>query len=260
MENADVLKLYRGRRAAINAVQKLIDQARETWKSGSRFENKLHGVLKENPWLLGPEFNRVLTSDKPMGHVTKELSEHLGLDNFAQALKEGETADEDKRPDLVFLTADSQTPHVVTIVELKTPNYPLRKTHYEQLDAYRFQVTQWLKTKYAGRTIGVRCVLVGDLDDKSTVIDVLRLNEIAAAQSPHDLIQILPLRVLLENARKTHADAIEIAEKYEEYFESELSTARSDELSVSKIPMQAAKAAEAKPTGPAPAASMKAPN
>lgn len=235
VENADVLKLYRGRRAAIGAVRQLIDQARATWKSGSRFENKLHAVLKENPWLLGPQFNRVLTSDKPLGHVAKELSEELSVDDSVPAPKDGEILNEDDRPDLVFLTADSQQPHVVTIVELKTPNYPLRKAHYEQLDAYRFRVEKWLQTKYAGRTIGVQCILVGDMDDKSVVLDIQRLNEIAAKQGPRDPIQILPLRRLLENARLTHIEAIEVAEKNEEFFDAELSTARSENLAVTKI-------------------------
>lgn len=235
VENADVLKLYRGRRSAIGAVQQLIDQARATWKSGSRFENKLHAVLKENPWLLGSEFNRVLTSDKPLGVVAKELSQELAVDDFAPMFKEGDIPNENDRPDLVFVVADSQLPSTVTIVELKTPNYPLRKEHYEQLDAYRFRVEKWLSAKYAGRTIGVRCILVGDLDVDSKVLDVQRLNELAAKQGPRDLIQILPLRVLLENARQTHIDAIEVAQKNEEFFDAELSTARSESLSTSNL-------------------------
>jgi hypothetical protein len=229
VENADVLKLYRGRRAGIEAMRGLVDRARENWKKGSRFENLLHQTLKENPWLLGPEFNRCLTSDKPLADVASELTKELGVDQCAAVSvggADGEIDDDDDRPDLVFVAIDSHRPSVVWIVELKSPNIALRKTHYEQLDAYRFRVEQWLAAKFAGSRIAVKCLLVGDLDVHSKSHDVLRLNELAANQGAESKIRVLPLRVLLDQAKPTHLDAIEVAMKNEEFYEAELSTER----------------------------------
>lgn len=227
IENSDVLKLYRGRRAGIEAVRGLVERARENWKKGSRFENELHRTLKENPWLLGADFNRFLTSDKPLADVARELSKELEVDEFAAEQKvnaDGQIIDEDDRPDLVFLATDAQLPRVVTIVELKTPNYPLRMEHYNQLDEYRFRVDKWLKAKYAGQTIEVRCLLIGDLDPKPAALSAQRLNEQAQQQGPFSPIWILPLRRLLEHAKQTHVDAIDVAERNEEFYDTELST------------------------------------
>jgi hypothetical protein len=229
VENSDVLKLYRGRRAGVEAVRSLCEQARATWKKGTRFENKLHQTLKENAWLLGPDFNRCVTSDKPLSDVARELSAELKVDDHADEQKrdaEGNIENEDDRPDLVFLTSDTPEPNVVTVVELKTPNYPLRMEHFGQLESYCFRVDKWLKTKYGGsRTIVVKGILIGDLDDKSTVTSVQMLNDKMHKQGPDSHILILPLRLLMERARKTHVDAIEVASKYEEFFDAELSTA-----------------------------------
>lgn len=228
VENSDVLKLYRGRRAGVEAVRTLCEKARANWKKGARFENQLHQTLKENPWLLGPDFNRVLTSDKPLADVARDLSSELKIDEGADEQKldaEGNIENEDDRPDLVFITSDAPEPNVVTVVELKTPNYPLRKEHFGQLESYCFRVTQWLKAKYPGRTIMVKGILIGDLDHKSTVTNVQMLNEMAQKQGPDSPILILALRQLLERAKKTHLDAIELATRYEEFYEEELSTA-----------------------------------
>ena len=154
VENSDVLKLYRGRRAGIEAVRSLIERARVNWKKGTRFENQLHQTLKENPWILGPDFNRCLTSDKPLADVSRELSQELKVDEFSPDLKldaDGNIENEDDRPDLVFITSDTQLPNVVTIIELKTPNHPLRMEHYSQVDSYRFRVDRWLRQKFAGK-------------------------------------------------------------------------------------------------------------
>ena len=245
VENSDVLKLYRGRRAGVEAVRTLCEKARENWKKGARFENLLHQTLKENPWVLGPDFNRVLTSDKPLADVAHDLSEELKVDDCADEQErdaEGNIANEDDRPDLVFITSDLPEPNVVTVVELKTPNYPLRKEHFGQLESYCFRVSQWLKAKYPGRTIVVKGILIGDLDHKTTATSVLMLNDMALRQGPDSPILVLSLRQLLERAKKIHIDAIELATKYEEFYEGELSTAPASTASKAK-PMAAPVAA-----------------
>ena len=154
--------------------------------------------------------------------------------------------DENDRPDLVFLTIDSYLPNVVTIVELKSPNLALRKEHYDQLDSYRFRVEGWLKAKYAGQVITVKCLLIGDLDTKSTSQSVMMLNEIVHKQGPHSPIVILPLRLLLEKAKQTHVDAINVASNNEEFYESELSTTAPTPAKVPKLMTSVAAAATGK--------------
>ena len=227
VENSDVLKLYRGRRAGIEAVRELISRAKANWKRGTRFENDLHRTLKENPWILGPDFNRCLTSDKPLADVARELSEVLKVDEFCESPKrdaQGNIEDEDDRPDLVFITVDAQLPNMVTIVELKTPNYPLRIEHYNQVESYRFRVEQWLNVKYGARNILVRALLIGDLDITSNSVSVLQLNSKMQKQGPESSVTVLPLRLLLERAKQTHLDAIEVAAHNEGFYEAELST------------------------------------
>jgi hypothetical protein len=232
VENRDVLKLYRGRRHGIEAVRKLIERARDNWKKGARFEVDLHHTLKEAPWLIKPEFSRYLTSDKPLGDVAVELSKLLKIDKESPPLAldaDGNIKDEDDRPDLVFVAVNASTPTIVEIVELKTPNYPLRIEHLNQLQKYMMRVEEWLKARVQGPVV-VRGVLIGDVDEKSQADDVMLLNKAklqAGAQSPWEIV---PLPELLERAKRTHLDAIEASERAEEYFREELQTERTPAL------------------------------
>lgn len=226
VENRDVLKLYRGRRHGIEALRKLIEQARASWKKGNRFEKDLHRTLKENPWLIKPEFSRHLTSDAPLGDVAKALTDVLKIDKMApeNALDaEGNIVDEDNRPDLVFAMADTGSPSIVTVVELKTPNYPLRITHLNQLDGYIMRIENWLKGKYPG-PVTVRGFLIGDVDETSQSEPIQLLNRAKADAGPLSKWEIIPLPELLERAKRTHLDTIEALEKYEEFYDDELST------------------------------------
>ena len=225
VENRDVLKLYRGRRHGIAAVRKLIEQARASWKKGARFENDLHKTLKENPWLIKPEFSRYLTSDQPLGDVAKEIANTLKIDEKSPDLAqdvEGNIVDEDNRPDLVFAMSDSNSPSTISIVELKTPNYPLRMEHLTQLKGYIMRVENWLKAKYPHQVV-VRGFLIGDTDEtsKSESVQLLNLEKLKAG--PLSQWEIITLPDLLDRAKKTHLDAIEALEKYEEFFDDELS-------------------------------------
>lgn len=225
IENADVLKLYRGRRRGIEGLRKLVDQARNNWKKGRRFENELHGLLKENPWLIGPEFSRYLTSDKPLGDVAKALTDKLKIDEASPELKandDGEIADQDTRPDLVFVMSDGSNPNSVVVVELKTPNYPLKHEHLIQLQQYMLLVEEWLKSK--GDSAQVRGYLIGDTDPAPQSTGAKMLNKAISDAGPLTPWQVLPLPTLLERAKITHLDAIQVAQKTEEFLAKELST------------------------------------
>src|SRR5665213_2985175 len=63
VERSDVLKLYRGRRSGITALEALIAKGEEFWRK-KQFEGELHDLLKANPWLIRPEYSRYLTSNQ----------------------------------------------------------------------------------------------------------------------------------------------------------------------------------------------------
>ncbi len=227
IENADVLKLYRGRRRGIEGLRKLIEKARASWKKGKRFENELQLLLKDNPWLIGPEFTRYLTSDRPLGDVAKALTALLKVDENSPPQAEdedGEIADQDNRPDLVFVMSDSTDPNSVVVVELKTPNYPLRHEHLVQLQEYMLHVGDWLTSKSAGKPVQVRGFLIGDIDPAPQATGAKLLAKTMSDSGPLTQWQVLSLHTLLERAKVLHLDAIEAAEANESFFAEELST------------------------------------
>lgn len=248
IENRDVLKLYRGRRRGIEGLRKLVDRARESWKKGERFENGLHLTLKENPWLIKPEFSRYLTSDKPLGDVAKQLNKVLKIDEDAPELKidaYGTILDEDTRPDLVFVMSDAHNPTSVAIVELKTPNCPLNSDHLIQLETYMLNVEEYLKGKYQAPA-SVRGYLIGETDPTSKSEKVRLLNKKFAEAGPLSLWEIIPLTALLERAKKIHVDAIEVAIANEEFLDSELDTTPPAPAKVAPVAEPAAKSAAKK--------------
>jgi hypothetical protein len=83
IERQDVLKLYRGRRNGIYALRKLIEKGEEQWGKGKRSEKDLHLLLKQEPWLIKPEYSQYLSSDEDMGKVVTKLAQILGIDEFA---------------------------------------------------------------------------------------------------------------------------------------------------------------------------------
>lgn len=225
IENHDVLKLYRGRKRGIEGLRKLLEQSQGTWKKGRRFENQLHGLLKDNPWLIGPEFSRYLTSDNPLGDVAKELTRELKIDGEAphpNVDENGEIFDKDTRPDLVFVMGDASSPSKIVVVELKTPNYPLQYKHLTQLQQYMMHVDEWLSSK--GQSVQVRGYLIGDMDPKPHTTETKMLAKSVAEAGPLTLWEVLPLSKLLDRAKLVHLDAIEVAEKTDEFFARELST------------------------------------
>ncbi len=226
LESRDALKLFRARRNGIEALRKLVERADESWGK-KRFEKDLHKLLKENPWLIKPEFSRFLTSDRPLGEVAKDLASHLGIDEHAPALKtnpDGEISDEDTRPDLVFAMTDPASSTTVTIVELKTPNLPLKAEHLYQLEGYMAKVTAWLNAKYSGQQVKVRGILIGDMQPGSRAEGVEQLNYRLQQAGPLTPWEVIPLRELIDRAKRVHQDAIEALEKDVAYYDEENST------------------------------------
>ena len=205
IEKNDALKLYRGRRSAITALTVLIDKGEhELWKKKG-IENELHKILKEDPWLIKPEYSRYLTSDNDLTKVSTALAKHLGVDKFA-------AIEDATRPDLVFVMADSTTPHVLNIVELKSPSIPLDNDHLTQLETYMAKIANYAETEL-NRPLTVHGFLIGAMPDKQKSNDkqMLLLDKMKNAQ-PSAKWVVVGVRSLLERAMDTHLAAIKALE------------------------------------------------
>lgn len=205
IEKNDALKLYRGRRSAITALTTLIDKGEhELWKKKG-IENELHKILKEDPWLIKPEYSRYLTSDEDLTKVSTALAKHLGVDAFA-------AMDDATRPDLVFVMADSAAPHVLNVVELKSPSIPLDNDHLTQLETYMAKLANYAETEL-GRPLTVHGFLIGAMPDAQNPNDkqLLLLEKIKNAQ-PSTKWVVMGVRSLLERAMDTHLAVIKALE------------------------------------------------
>jgi hypothetical protein len=205
IEKSDALKTYRGKRDGINALIELIDRGEhELWKKKG-IEKELHDLLKREPWLIKPEYSRYLTSDERTGNVAADLAKHLGVDAFAPL-------EDPTRPDLTFLLSDSAAPHVLTIVELKSPSLPLKMEHLTQLKMYMSKLEMYAQNELH-RSITVHGYLIGAMPDPKTTNDDERLllHEIQKS-GPNANWVVLGVRALLERAQASHLSVIEALE------------------------------------------------
>lgn len=205
IEKNDALKLYRGRRSAIRALTALIDKGEhELWKKKG-IEKELHDILKDDPWLIKPEYSRYLTSDDDLAKVSTALAKHLEVDQFA-------AMDDATRPDLVFVMADSATPHILNVVELKSPTIPLDNDHLTQLETYMAKLSAYAESEL-GRPLTVHGFLIGAMPDATKPNDkqLLLLEKIKNAQ-PSTKWLVIGVRQLLERAMDTHLAVISALE------------------------------------------------
>lgn len=201
IEKNDALKLYRGRRSAIRALTALVDKGEhEFWKKKG-VEKDLHNILKDDPWLLKPEYSRYLTSDDDLTKVSTALAKHLEVDEFAPM-------DDATRPDLVFVMADSAAPHILNVVELKSPSIPLDNDHLTQLETYMAKLSAYAESEL-GRPLTVHGFLIGAMPDSTKPNDkqLLLLEKIKNAQ-PSTKWMVIGVRQLLERAMDTHLAVI----------------------------------------------------
>lgn len=206
IEKSDALKIYRGRRNGINGLLKLIREGEgELWKKKG-IENRLHALLKNDPWLIKPEYSRYLTSDERLGNVSTSIAEHLGVDNATKL-------DDPSRPDLVFVLSDTDQPHLISIVELKSPSLPLNNEHLIQLKKYMTKVEGYCRNELH-RAVTVHGYLIGAMPDEKTVNDDERLLLSEMSKSgPNSEWVVIGVRALLERAQVAHASVIQALEE-----------------------------------------------
>ncbi|WP_158274605.1 ATP-binding protein [Sphingosinicella humi] len=205
IEKSDALKIYRGRRNGINALLKLIREGEgELWKKKG-IENRLHNLLKRDPWLIKAEYSRYLTSDERLSNVSTAIAEHLAVDKAAKL-------DDPTRPDLVFVLSDTDMPHLITIVELKSPSLPLNHDHLTQLKKYMAKVATYCQNELH-RSVTVHGYLIGAMPDEKTTNDDERLllSEMQKSGPSSDWL-VIGVRALLERAQVSHASVIQALE------------------------------------------------
>ena len=211
IELRDVLKLYRGRRGGISKLQALQRQGHDLWKQKG-LEKDLHLLLKENPWLIRPEFSTYVTSDERMNTVASKIAQSLGVDRFA-TIVDGTQVDA-TRPDLVFVMSDrgSEGPFVIRIVELKSPTFPLTIEHHRQLEDYIGAIERWCRTELK-RTVAVNGYLIGEMPDAETKVQAeLNLLRKFTDASADPQIRIAGLTQVINDAWNIHVDAIRAIE------------------------------------------------
>jgi hypothetical protein len=211
IERVDVLKLYRGRRDGIAALQRLWEKGEEEWRKLG-LERELHDLLESNPWLIRPEFSNYLTSDDDLNKVVSQIARRLELDNFAPVVNADKP--DARRPDLTFLMSDPtfSGPYVINVVELKSPSIPLTIEHYNQLEDYIYQVREWCKAELS-HSVNIRGFLIGAMPDHTTTASNQgRLLEKFREQGANAPIRIMSVQEMLKDAWQVHIEAIKVLE------------------------------------------------
>ena len=216
VEKSDVLKLYRGRRHGIVALQKLEERSHEK-KKEDRYEDELQRLLKDNPWLIEPEYSHYLSSDDKMGEVARKLTTKLEIDYEAKNVD----ISKDKRPDLVFVLLNAEPVSEVSVVELKSPNVDLNNEHLTQLEGYMMEIGSILKEDF-GRDVKVTGHLIGNHARPDTqALSAKLLKKRIAEAGPSTMWEVITLPQLLERARLVHQSVIEAIETEEAEEEAE---------------------------------------
>lgn len=213
IEKVDALKLYRGRRSGIQALLALQQKGEAEWNK-KQTEGELHRLLKQNPWLIRPEFSNYLSSDEDLNKVVSKLAKLLEVDKYSPVQTEDDEKDE-TRPDLVFVMGDQSMggPYVINVVELKSLSKALTIKHWDQLDEYIFKIRAWCKAELGSEPL-VHGFLIGAMPEPDTKsIDARRLLDKFNKSTPGDTIRIVGVNQLIQQAWTVHVDAIKTLEQ-----------------------------------------------
>ena len=161
-----------------------------------------------------------------MSELLAKLNKHLKIDDplFVPPEPDEELNNSSKqeRPDLVFLLADSHNPTTIDVVELKSPNIPLKDEHLAQLKDYMGSVEKWAK-KELDRTIKVRGYLIGEIDLNGRSRGGRVLQKDIEEAGPQTQWKVITLQQMLTDARKIHVDSLEIQQQEDLRLEALLS-------------------------------------
>ncbi|KQQ38716.1 hypothetical protein ASG19_06770 [Rhizobium sp. Leaf306] len=212
IERWDALKLYKARKNGILKLMELHERSISAWKKEQN-EREFHQLLKENPWLIRPEFSHYISSDERMEKVVSKVARELRVDKFAKVV-DGNKVDV-TRPDLVFLASEPSIdgPFIIKIVELKAPTIGLRLSHWRQLEDYIYKTVDWCEANLSHK-VNVQGILIGELPKPNPSIqDEAHLLAKYFASTPRDPIRIIGMSELIKDARTAHIDAIDVLER-----------------------------------------------
>jgi Histidine kinase-, DNA gyrase B-, and HSP90-like ATPase. len=247
VERQDVVKHYRARRNAIDGLTKLIEDGVNPAKGTPRNEKELHLLLKNNPWLVRPEFGQFVASDRHLTTTLSLVARHLEIDDFAEPRTEIDQ-EGDTRPDLVFALGNDPTkPYEIIIVELKSTTIPLTHDHYRQLQDYMWDAKTWLKNEFKDREVIVRGILVGKMPSNESRADgQVRLLRQIEEDKGVSALQVLGLNAMIEHSRVVHVKLIEtLADEDDGDEEAEEAIEATERAELEGLPLLAASQAAA---------------
>jgi hypothetical protein len=213
IEKQDSIKLYRARRGGIEKLEILYAKGQGNWNK-RQFEKELHQLLKENPWLIRPEFSTYISSDQGINTTVSRLAKHLKIDKFAPIMDGDELSD--VRPDLVALLSDPMEdgPYTIKIIELKSPALPLTVEHWRQLENYIADVQSWCEANLPAHAVRINGYLIGAMPKPNpSKREERMLLENYARSGPTGPIQVVGLLELIQLARTVHVEAIKALER-----------------------------------------------
>ena len=216
IEIQDMLKIARGKRKGINALEKFQAEGYKKVK-GKAFEDEFHSLLSKNPWLIKAEYTNYLTSNQPETSLIKEMEYHLGINKDKDFYENQKKPDGNKkRPDLVFLMSDSSEPHFIDIVELKSPNKFMDIDDLNQLEGYISDIGRYLKNRNNTKSFAITGHLIGKIPSTNTKNrEQLILLDKIEASGAREKWEVVGLDYLISRAKKSYSELIDALLKYE---------------------------------------------
>ncbi|MGQ3231175.1 MAG: hypothetical protein ACT6R2_20050, partial [Blastomonas fulva] len=110
--------------------------------------------------------------------------------------------------------SDTASPHVVTIVEFKSPTIPLTADHLAQLKGYMRRVEAFIESELKQK-VTVHGYLIGAMPDPNTKAtgELDLLYSIDREWTAQTAWEVLGLEHLLQRAQTIHSDAIDAFER-----------------------------------------------
>ena len=210
------LGVVRSRLLAISTLQRIV---RAVDFRHANNEDDLHLLLKENPWLIDPTYFEFLTSNLANKTFFDRLEQKLRIAGAVPPRYDKTSEDEalpmkeNRRPDLVFLLANSGLKRIV-IIELKAPNTPLLDKHLVQLEDYMEDTQRFLKS-LDRNDVTVEGCLIGSLDLSRQAREVQRLDRRIRDRGSNTKWVVFDLLDLLERTCNAHQEILEIHQDLE---------------------------------------------
>lgn len=172
---------------SVTVAQKIYALTRLNELSINGTEPQLQTLLENFPWILGSDKGKI-TANLSLKELAKEAVKKGLISTHGEAAKDlAKQPDSGLRPDFSFFANENKT--IILVVELKSPQTELTKSHLMQLHAYIY----WLENHFPDAT--VNGCLIGRVTNsvkkqQTANIDVLTWNDICL-KSRKDYLELL---------------------------------------------------------------------